>query len=332
MLTVINDVHAGVERSAGTTTDSKLKLRLHIVAELKRLLDETTDDVMILGDLFDKFDSSLFDSILVYNVLKDWLKNNPEVMYLVAGNHDVSKTSNVVGNFDLMKNLLSEFINFIYIVEPAHTRYGYVIPHLPNQEAFNKALALVPEVPVLFLHCNYDNNFAAQSDQSLNISKEQVEACKAERILIAHEHCQKLSGKVTIPGNQIATSVSDWQGCNAKYMARVDIEGRITMSKVAEKSVEYTEQLWTDPQVTTHKFVKLVGTATAEQAAQVVSAVAKFRAISPAFVVANGVQIEADGGTAGFDAALEGVRAFDVFKALEEVLNESEMNVLKELE
>ena len=203
---------------------------------------------------------------------------------------------------------------------------------MPNQQLFDAELEKVPECEVLYLHVNYDNFFAAQSDQSLNISKLQVQACKAKRIVIAHEHVQKLSGKITIPGNQIPTSISDWQGCDAKYVTTVTREGVVTMQKVVEKSEDYTEQPWTSPAVTGHKFVKIVGTATAEQAAQVVSAVAKFRSISPAFVVANGVQIEAQSGAEGFGESLESVRAFDVMTALGELLSRDEMTVLQGLQ
>lgn len=183
----------------------------------------------------------------------------------------------------------------------------------------------------MFLHVNYDNKFAAQSDQSLNITKEQVAACKAEQIICGHEHQFKRGPKILLPGNQIATSISDWQGCSNKTMVVIDNEA-LTLTQVGDKDKEYTEQLWTDPKVTTHPLVRMVGSATTEQAALVVSAIAKFRAISPALVIANAVQIEAEQGVEGFSDSLESARAFDVWAALGEVLEASELSTLQGLE
>jgi urease alpha subunit len=175
------------------------------------------------------------------------------------------------------------------------------------------------------------NNFAAQSDQSLNITKEQVDALPVHQVIIAHEHQKREVGKVLIPGNQIATSISDWQGCTHKYKAVVT-ENSVELVQVKERSEEYIEHLWTDPQVTDHKFVRLVGSATAEQAPDVVNAVARFRAASPALVVGNGVQIATADGLGDFAASLESVQAFDVWSALSDVLEATEIETLKGLE
>lgn len=288
---------------------------------------------MFLGDLFDTYEVGVWDFLQVHNMLVDWLSRRTGMLYLVAGNHDLSKTSNVLGSFDLLCSLLgARAPNRVYVIkQPSMTEYGYVIPHLPNQAAFDAALAEVPACAALFLHCNYDNKFAAQSDQSLNISKEQVDTCPAERIIIAHEHQQKASGKVLIPGNQIATSVSDWLGADAKYRTVINTNG-VHLQKVADIDSEYTQQPWNSPQITDHKFVRMVGEATAEQAAEVVNAVAKFRAASLALVVTNGVNIGTMDGLGDFSTSLESVRAFDVWRALGEVLESGEIETLKGLE
>ena len=332
MLTVINDCHIGTVRSAGTTLASQAALTAYIHQSFKALLPD--DDLMILGDLLDKSQVALSDLLFTYNTLSEWLEKG-HTLYLVAGNHDLEKVSGKLSSFDLLGELLKiYFPHTVAVISTAGavTPYGYVIPHRSNQQLFDAELVKVPQCEVLYLHVNYDNFFAAQSDQSLNISKQQVAACKAKRIVIAHEHAQKVEGKVTIPGCQIPTSISDWQGCEAKHVTTVTDTGTVTMQKVAEKSEDYIEQPWSSPVVTGHKFVKLVGTATAEQAAQVVSAVAKFRAVSTAFVVANGVLIASESGVEGFDESLESVRSFDVMSALGELLSRDEMTVLKELQ
>ncbi len=290
---------------------------------------------MFLGDLFDSYEAPVWDVLQVYSILAKWKADHPDnYLYLVPGNHDLSKTSNVLGSFDMLAALLEDrFFDTVQVVkEPLDSAYGYIIPHLPNQAAFDAALAQVPERKFLFLHCNYDNNFAAQSDQSLNITKEQVDALPVQQVIIAHEHQNKASGKVRLPGNQIATSISDWQGCNYKYKTVIDDNGVAGSVIVAPKDTEYIEQPWDNPQVTDHKFVRLVGSATAEQAPDVVNAVARFRAISPALVVGNGVQIATADGLGDFAASLESVQAFDVWSALSDVLETAEIETLKGLE
>lgn len=334
MLTILNDTHIGVERSAGTTILTKHKLQLTVLAQFEALLPKQ-GDLMILGDLYDRYIVNVSDVIETIRILSKWLEKDRGTLYLVAGNHDLSKTTGVRSSLDLTATMLQYITGNIgrvaLITEPQMMHYGYVIPHLANQEAFDEALAQVPECKFLFLHVNYDNKFAAQSDQSLNITKEQVAACKAEQIICGHEHQFKRGPKILLPGNQIATSISDWQGCSNKTMVVIDNEA-LTLTQVGDKDKEYTEQLWTDPKVTTHPLVRMVGSATTEQAALVVSAIAKFRAISPALVIANAVQIEAEQGVEGFSDSLESARAFDVWAALGEVLEASELSTLQGLE
>lgn len=330
-LTIISDCHLGTLRSSGVTQASQTALSLYIRERFVALLPQT--DLMILGDLFDKADVALNTLLETFTDLSTWLSRGYH-LYAISGNHDDHRTSGKLSSFDMLCSLLlREYPNTVTVIKGKGQLipYGYVISHMPNQQLFDTELAKVPDCEVLFLHVNYVNFFAARSDQSLNISKEQVDACKARTIICGHEHQHKIAGKVHLPGCQIPTSVSDWQGCSHKYKTVLE-DGVIRHEVVATKESDYTEQPWASPQITNHKFVKLVGTATAEQAAQVVSAVAKFRAISTAFVVANGVQIQSESGAEGFDESLESVRAFDVMAALGELLSRDEMTVLKELQ
>lgn len=329
-LCIISDTHIGTVRSSGTTQASQSALTNYIHETFKSLLPET--DLMILGDLLDRAQVPLSDLLFVYTTLSEWLDKG-HTLYLVAGNHDLEKVSDKLSSFDMLGELLKQYYPHTVVVIKGSimTPCGYVISHMPNQAEFDAELAKVPACDYLFLHVNYNNFFAAQSDQSLNISKEQVEACKARNIICGHEHHLKVVGKMHLPGCQISTSIADWQGCSHKYKTVIE-NGVIRHGVVATKENDYTEQPWTNPTVTDHKFVKMVGSATAEQAAQVVTAVAKFRAISPAFVVANGVQIASESGAEGFGESLESVRAFDVMAALGELLSRDEMIVLQELQ
>lgn len=329
-LTILNDLHIGVERVSGTTAASRWALKEHLRNTFKSLLPES-NDLMVLGDLFDTHNVPLVEVLGTYEILSTWLAKGYK-LFLVAGNHDLSKSSNVLSSFDMLGALLKSIrpAQVFVITEPTMTPHGYVVPHLPDQTAFDGAISKVPDCDYLFLHCNYSNFFAAQSDQSLNLSKEQADALLARTVVIAHEHQHREVGKVKLPGNQIAASVSDWQHCESKYCYEI-VDGVLTTKQLQQKASEYVEQGWKDLQPTTAKFVRVTGEATAEQAAQVVSAIAKYRAGSDALVVANAVQIAANEGLGAFATSLEAAQAFNVWQALEAVLEESEVQTLKGL-
>lgn len=330
MLTVLNDTHIGAVRSGGTTLNSQWELRQHLLRKFRGLLPVRTD-LMILGDLFDTVNVAIRDVLETYLILKDWCYANPEnALYLVAGNHDISKTSNVLSSFDFLCKLLeSSGVSAVCIKAPAMTPHGYVIPHLPNQVLFDEALLAMPTCEVCYLHCNYDNNFAAQSDQSLNLSREQAEALPAARIVLGHEHKSRRSAKVVIPGNQIASSVSDWIDQPNKMFVQVDA-GVVSVLPIVEP-VEFIELDWQALEVTDHKFIRVTGTAATEQAAAVVTAISKFRQTSQAYVVTNAVRIASADDDTVFEDALEGVAAFDVMTALREIFTLEEMTLLEGL-
>ena len=333
MLTILNDCHLAASRSAGTTANTKIALRARLIEQFKDLLPTDASDLMILGDLFDTFDINPLDLYSAYVLLANWLElNKAAQLYLIAGNHDVSKTSSTVSSFELLCNLLrySYASQVKVILEPTMTPYGYVIPHLPNQTLFNEALALVPECQNLFLHVNYDNHFAVQSDQSLNLTELQADACKAKRIIIAHEHNMKQSGKILIPGNQIASSVSDWISSPTKYYTQVDgTEARLVACR--QRDSEYTEVDWKLLETATTPFIRVVGKVKPEDATLAITAIAKFRAVSPALVISSAIEVLTEDDSAQFAASLESAQAFDVMKALGKHLSAEQLQKIQEL-
>jgi hypothetical protein len=330
MLRVINDCHLGAYRTAGTTPNSRQELTRHMRQQFEKLLP-LNSDLMILGDLFDKSQVDLADLYYAFEVLTLWLKGG-KCLYLVGGNHDLEKDSSKISSFQILCKLLQTLsVNIKVVDKPTMTPYGYAIPHLPNQTLFDEALAQVPECDFLFLHCNYNNFFATQSDHSLNLSKEQAEESKANQIVIAHEHNARTVGKVTLPGCQIASSVSDWINATAKYY--VTINGKsIQTDECLMKVTEYIELDWKALEVTGHSFVRVIGEAKVSEAALVVNTIAKFRTKSPALVVSNAVKMESNEALDGFDEALETVQGFDVWNALEATLAPDEMTILRGLE
>lgn len=331
-LRVINDTHIGAIRSAGTTAASQLALRKHILERFQKLLP-AAGDLLINGDLFDSFSAPMNDVLSTYEILADWLHEHPSAtLYNSAGNHDLAKSSNVMSSFQFLGRLLTRQFptRYVHIEQPTEIPYGYVIPHLANQELFNAALSGMPSTKWLFLHCNLGNKFAETADQSLNLSLPVLDTLPCDEVILGHEHKHRIVDKAVVVGNQIATSVADWLGSEPdKYYA--DLEGKASqLFRCAEKQKEFIQQDWKDLKETGALFVQVTGNAAADQAFEVVSAINKFRKLSNAFVVSNAVDVTADDGSV-FSANLESVKAFSILQSLKESLTAGEYNKIKEL-
>lgn len=331
MLTILNDIHISANRSAGTTPATAQQIKTRTLEKFASLLP-VYGDLMILGDLFDTNNINAGDLFTTYELLSDWMHYKPgSHLYLVRGNHDVSKTSSQLSSFDLLCKLLqARFDNLTVVADGGQlTPYGYVIPHMPNQDLFDLELERVPECDYLFVHCNIDNNFAAQSDQSLNLSREQIAATKAKHIVCAHEHHARNLGKVTIPGNQIATSVADWLSPSDKQFAVIE-DGVLSLRTCAKRPEEFCEMPWNAIVDTDAPFVRISGDASAEQAAEALAAVAAYRRRSNALVVTNAVKIATVDGE-NYEDAVANMANFDVMSMLREVLDKSDMVILEGL-
>ena len=336
MLTVFSDLHLGALRSGGTTTSSAWNLRQHNLKEFRVLLQAASgNDLMILGDLFDKGNVPISDVLSTYMALDDWLEENPgSTFYNVEGNHDKNKASNILSSMQFLGSLLGRKYGpnqYVHIEEPMMTPYGYVIPHLVNQDVFDDEVGKVPECDVLFLHCNIANNFAAKNDQSLNLSLEQIAKTPCKAILCAHEHQQRTLGKVELPGNQLPTSISDFLGCKQKFYSEVE-NGEVRLVPYLDNSTIYTEMNWKELKETDHKFIRVVGDCEAEESGRMIQLLQKFRNQSEAFVITNAVNIKSeDGDIHQFEKALEQAKTFDVLAVLKEFLDKDEVAVLEKL-
>ena len=329
-LQILNDVHIGAIRSGGTTPSTQIVLRKKLINDFERLLPENKD-LMLLGDLFDKANIPLTDVLETYKVLCNWLASNPDNwLFNVAGNHDLSGSSNVLSSFQFLGALLKHSFpdRYMHIEEPARTPYGYVIPHLRNQDLFDQALEQAPAGEVLFVHANFESPFAQHSDQSLNFTHEQVQ--KAKLVICAHEHQARSLKNVEIPGNQIASSVSDWLGAKTKRFLTLDETGFYYTDCVRSED-EFIVQDWKALEETEHAFVRVEGTASAEQASEVVNAINRFRKTSSALVITNAVKVESDGATVDFESTLEKVQGFNVMEALRGFLTAEEMKTIESL-
>lgn len=324
--TVISDLHIGVVRSAGTTPVTAFALRRYALDCFEDLLIQAEDsDLLINGDLFDTDSIPYMDLLHTHKLLRDWLLRNLESkLILPPGNHDLSKTTATMSSQQFLTYLLqAEFGERVHSPREGEAitvagEKGWVIPHMPNQELFDIEIEKVPKVKYLFLHCNYDNKFAMQSDHSLNLSPEQARKLPVERIVLGHEHQRSmhLAGKVQVIGNQFPTSVADCLGNKDKYMALITAD-KFELIPTWVGSESFFRVNWQDGGTVpdTAQFIRVEGDVSAAEATAAINAITKLRKSHSAFVVTNAVAI------AGRDESqhaisLESATNFNVVEAL----------------
>lgn len=326
---ILNDTHIGAKRMAGTTPASQIALKDYLVQNLLDEIATTAEDVMILGDLFDSYSVGLSDMVAVFHILAHRSQTLPKfTTYVVAGNHDLSKTSTTMSSFVALQRLLQNHKNIKFITEPTLTPHGYVIPHLPNQVLFDEALTKVPATNHLFLHCNYDNGFAEQSDHSLNLSAQAAKTLPVKNIVIGHEHAHRQIGNVWIPGVQWATSVSDCLHSTRFYHTTVGMRGVAFHERPLPT---YHEVPVFSDDVPSGQFIRIVGERPKADLEPVLKWVNKVRQDSTAFVVANAVKFTSEEGTFSLEGVGESVKSFDVREAIKETLTLAELHIFENL-
>ena len=193
---VINDIHIGVQRKAGTTQASQEALRGFLFDSLRATLDQTAEDHLLVdGDLFDTFEVSPRDWIETYSVFCAWLAKGT-FLTLVAGNHDTVERGEKMSSFAMLCRVLKDQytnVQLVMIDAWGEVDQGvYAVAHCANQDLFDLRLGeLLKQAPkFLFIHANYDNKFAAVSDHSLNVSQEWAERFIeiGTTMIFSHEH------------------------------------------------------------------------------------------------------------------------------------------------
>lgn len=345
-LTVINDTHIGAQRSAGTTPTTAWELRRQILENFAGLLKQADGgDLLINGDLFDKYSINYMDLLQAFTITSNWLVANPSSrLHLSAGNHDLSTNSTKISSFEFFADLLVQLYGERVSKIKGSQDIGqdrYVISHVPNQDLFNLELESVPATcKWLFLHCNYDNHFAAEADHSLNISEEQAaKICSnGTNIVLAHEHQHKVVSfgmrYLYVVGNQIPTSVADCLGNDDKRLVVISADNKALEEVIVWEAegdfdrVDWRELLGYEGKV---RFVRVEGVAQAAEANEVVSTISHFRKTSPALVVTNSVKVQTEDGFFEFDQAAEEVKSFQVLDTLLSMLTEEEAAVVKDV-
>jgi hypothetical protein len=122
------------------------------------------------------------------------------------------------------------------------------------------------------------------------------------------------------------------QGDGCKFAHVLHPDGTIEPIKTWERSSDFVQLEWTSLEDTPAKFIRVTGTATADQAADVISAIAHYRTRSNAYVITNGVKIEGVGGMGDLaEMSFESIKAFDVLAALYELLEPEEAAAIRTL-
>lgn len=348
----ISDLHLGVNRTGGTTSTSLEELRAYAHRKHRELLGmAVTLDcgrVIVNGDLTDQYSVPLSEAIEIYRAADDFLSENEDKEIVWGrGNHDVSKDSSKLGTVDFIGALLEMKYptRFKLVSKPTLIDDIYVLPHCSNQEIFDLELGRVPDgVKYLALHCCFDNTFAAESDHSLNITRAQAkELVKRMTLVLGHEHQGRtlMNDKVIIVGNNFSQSVSDClvhgegQKDGRKYALVIDGDDMELVPTWSFKDDVggFREVDWRDLAKAPDGplFIRVSGDATAAEAPSVIKAISKFRQISKAFVVTNGVKVEGVAGADELAASVEDIRSVGVLQMLIDTLDPDQAACVRKL-
>jgi hypothetical protein len=346
----LNDQHLGVNRSGGTTPVTYATLLEYTHERFDSALDIPTQDgcVLLNGDTFDGFLVSNAVLLRTYSAICALLESGAiRTLFLARGNHDVSRDSTKLSSFDLLGALLTDSYpqRVVVITEPTLIAWGeneldqgWVVPHASNQDIHDLWLEQVRNdpVPFAFLHANYSNGFAVESDHSLNVTKEQCAALEAagfKHIIFGHEHVQNTHPNgVLITGNQWPTSISDC--LNNTHKRALQIDGGVIREHVTwEDKGSYFEVDWAklDQIPGTAQFVRVKGEATDEQAAAVLEGISQLRKKHSAFVISNAVVVNGRSLDVSSLEAIEQVQQFDVLEFLYSNLSGEQVEYLKKL-
>ena len=354
---VLNDLHLGVQRTGGTTLASAVALREFLLTRFAELLTKARalgcSRVLINGDLTDTYDTPLMQALCIYEVADAFLANNPDIeMTWALGNHDLSKDSSRLGTVAFVGALLGMRHKGFTLIDKAQAlsgTNGYVIPHVTNQDLFDLELTRVPDgTKWLFVHANLDNKFACASDHSLDMTRDQAKEMKKRGIttVFGHEHQGRviLGGAVIVVGNQVPSSISDClehgdgQKDGTKRCLVIDHDTDThefhTTWTPDDADGWFAKVDWRDLAGIEEEgsgFIRVGGTATAAEAADVIKSISAFRQKSKSYVVTNAVQIETVEGLTELSDSIEDIKSVNILDLLLEHLDPKQQEAVKGL-
>lgn len=337
---IINDVHLGVQRNAGTTPKTAVALKAYLLGKLRDLMFKHLDkDIIFNGDVFDVFNVSLTDAFDFYLLCRDWLAASEGKLTLAEGNHDLSKNSANMCSLAFVVGALNS--DRAELVEQAMIYPGddiVILPHVANQDMFDLELEKASKFTgcLILLHANYNNGYAVLSDHSLNVSYEQTKliADNNNIVIFGHVHQQSKPMKnVYVQGNQWPSSIADCLGNDSKQAFIFDPVSRSVNSEITWTAAEsFAEINWDDlDKSEDREFVRVTGDCPSALAADMIAAISKYRQRSTSFVVTNAVRVAGVADIADLPSNLETVKGFDVLGYLFENLDDEQTAVVKGL-
>ena len=341
---IINDTHIDVARIAGTTPASADALKSEVLANFRDAL-RPGDDILLLGDLFDRPTVDSKTLLTVWGMLSSWLiENQDSTFYLVRGNHDMMNNTDKIASIDLLAGLLTQYGNFVYITTPTvlPSENEVVIPHMRNQDLFDMAVAQFADKDyILFTHCNYDLCFANDKDHSLNLSRAQAKAFM--HVVIAHEHQYRTKDNVIALGCQFPTSIADvkdgkdkyWWDYVTEYDPDLEDDHILTKAVSWDSEEHYTACDWRelDSLDTSWQFVRVVGEASEAEASTVLQEITKLRKRLPesTFVISNAVVVEGITPSEDGDETLESLEGLNIIEMLLERVSKKHAKKIREV-
>lgn len=321
----IGDIHAGTNRSVGTTVESVRTEEVKKLETLSSIIKETKPDIVyILGDICDK------------RVIPDWLKveliNRLDIgikVIILAGNHDFGgiQRFDQMCSLELIDKLSSA--NITVVLKEPQLIYGiYCLPHQIDQNLFDRCIEKVPpNVPVL-LHCNIISNFS-ESEHSLNICKTQIDKLieQGNIIIAGHEHNhRKLFGyKLVVVGCIRPTSISDVS--TDKFVMTME-DNKTEFIKVWDRNEEYIKVDWTElHKIKNQSIIEVTGDVSIDESVEANKAVAELRKNSTAYIVKNSVKVM----NKDIDITSEDVTNFNIVDIFKRALDEETRNKLEEI-
>lgn len=326
---ILNDLHLGLRRGAGTPAEKVAKFAEDIqLPTFERILNEHTETpVLVLGDLFDS-GAPGYDALRAAWSL---LRYHAGGVVLVKGNHDITKDRSQKAGIDFLGELLGVDV----LSEPGrldNREDVWVVPHLANQQRFDEALAQARDAGarIVLTHCNFDNPFAAEKVHSLNLSPEQ--AGWFDKVISGHEHNNREIGNVSMLGAQVPFRIDE---VVPKFYHVLDLEaGQLTQCRVEMSlPVAALQMDWRELDLAKAHigFVRVTGSANISEADTVAKLVQAFRRDSAAYFVTNSVEVSGIELGAVFDGAAEDLERFEAKQELFNILPQEQMAYLREL-
>lgn len=302
---IFSDPHVGLRRTANTTPTSSARLREAINEQLADIIGRPAEFRICGGDWFDTFSNEEGVIASTYPLIK-------EMDLVLAGNHDLVNIKGKMGSLGLLKEMLGntdaipindvgESNGFLHTYE---NHLFFSVPHCSTQELFEKAVDATAKgsnvynkegrKKYLLLHCNYNSNFSdgRQTDLNLTRAKAAELVDHFDYIILGHEHnpYEDFQGKLIVLGNIHPTSFSD---ITDKRIMTIGDDG-VKFVPVWKKSKGYQEINWQDLEESyPHQFIKITGTAKAENLRDIMKAAKTIEKNSPnLFALKMDVEIE----------------------------------------